>query len=538
MRHAFLLRIGCFACLAALCLGLLTACGSKSLSLSKIYGDDARPERPAALNTVTEVIRTEGRVRDLHGNLVLFLTRNEDSTLLKETVYNLTNGKKLYEADEFHDSIRVRLLDGDLYSVRRQQDDETSVTTLYNAAGKETFRAEGIAIFDRDLLYANSSVYRIEKGKVKNAGIPVAVGGVTLKKHDYPGRPSDGYMMEMTGERFLTVYDLGMNPVALYQFPSDAVKESSICRMLNNGDVLIQYQLEMGSTDNIRIAEGEYDFEQDGKLMRLCTLILSAQTGETREITFNGILVGCRSRRDYGNNVADLSDKVDNVVTYTPLGSDGRISDQNVVAIMDNDGTVHPVEKLSGVPSLGLPYPLGKAFWIVQLQGGGDDSFQLYNQSGELLKSFLWQWSNFQPLVGWNHFSDGFCIYDESGDMVIDGGRLRVEACAGLYAILKDPDTKEHFLYTYASDKKVPLSLEEGESVWQACDSLILTGSDDKGNGGDLPVRLFNYRGEQLGSYPDCTSAAILTSEKNNSWLTIETEVDGVVTTTVYRLSK
>ncbi len=66
-------------------------------------------------------------------------------------------------------------------------------------------------------------------------------------------------------------------------------RNPAFCRMLNNGDVLIQYQLEVGRTDNTRITEDEYDFEQNGKLIRLCTLILSAKTGEVRSISFDGV---------------------------------------------------------------------------------------------------------------------------------------------------------------------------------------------------------------------------------------------------------
>ena len=175
MRHVRFLRAGSLVCLIALCLGLLTACGSKprSLDLDEIYGADARPSKPEVLNTVTEVIRAGGSLRDLRGNLALFVTRNEDNTLFKEAVYNLTNGKKLYEADEYHDSIRVSLLDGDLYSVLTTQDDG-SIVTLYDAAGKQQFSADDVHILDSDLRYIGSSVYRIENGKIKNSGIPVA----------------------------------------------------------------------------------------------------------------------------------------------------------------------------------------------------------------------------------------------------------------------------------------------------------------------------------------------------------------------------
>lgn len=549
MRHVRFLRAGSLVCLIALCLGLLTACGSKprSLDLDEIYGADARPSKPEALNTVTEVIRAGGSLRDLRGNLALFVTRNEDNTLFKGAVYNLTNGKKLYEADEYHDSIRVSLLDGDLYSVLTTQDDG-SIVTLYDAAGKQQFSADDVHILDSDLLYIGSSVYRIENGKIKNSGIPVA-SVYTYSTFDYPGRSSDGYVMNTTtyDGLTLTIYDLGMNPVAQYRFPSDAVEDSCFTRMLNNGDALIQYQLEVGGTDNARITEAGYDFEQDGKLIRLCTLILSAQTGKIRSIPFDGIIVNCISRRYCETNGMDLSDKVDNIVVYNPLDGNRRIDSQMVWAVMDNDGTVHPVEKLSGasfagLPFVGVPSPCGKDFWNMQLLVGGDVVSQLYNKSGKLLKSVM-NSSGFDFKIGWNRFSDGNDIYDESGNVILDGGKRRVTACAAMYAILRDSVTQEFFLYTYDSEKTMSLPLEEEESILQSYDSLFLTGVKNGGLGDtsstdtSLPVRLFNYRGEQLGSYPDCVSATIQTFGKN-SWLFIESKTDDGVTTTIYRLSK
>ena len=543
MRHVRFLRAGSLVCLIALCLGLLTACGSKprSLDLDEIYGADARPSKPEVLNTVTEVIRAEGSLRDLRGNLALFLTRKD--TTFKEAVYNLTNGKKLYEAEEYHDSIRVSLLDGDLYSVLTTQDDG-SIVTLYDAAGKQQLSADDVQILDSDLLYIDSSVYRIENGKIKNSGIPVA-SVYTYPMIDYPGRSSDGYVMDTTtyDGLTLTIYDLGLNPVAQYRFPSDAVEGSRFIRMLNNGDALIQYQLEVGGTDNARITEAGYDFEQDGKLIRLCTLILSAQTGKIRSIPFDGIIVNCKSRRYCETNGMDLSDKVDNIVVYNPLDGNGRIDSRQMVwAVMDNDGTVHPVEKLSGVSSAGLPSPCGKDFWSIYLQVGDDYVSQLYNKSGKLLKSVM-NSSGFDFKIGWNRFSDGNDIYDESGNVILDGGKRRVTACAAMYAILRDSVTQEFFLYTYDSEKTMSLPLEEEESVLQSYDSLFLTGvkkggfDETSSTDTSLPVRLFNYRGEQLGSYPDCVSATIQTFGKN-SWLIIESKTDDGVTTTIYRLSK
>lgn len=248
MKHTKYLRAGSLVCLLALCLGLLTACGGATLPLDKLYVDDARPGKPVTLNTATEVFREKGTLEEVYGNLALFITRNEDSSLLKEIVCNLASGKKLYESEAYHERRMVHLLDGDLYSVQTPQDGGDSVLTLYDAAGKQQFRAEGASVLDRDLLYAKSSVYRIKNGKVKDSGIPLARAFAYPLELDYAERPSDGYMMELktTDGRMLTVYDLGMNPVAQYQFPSDAVEESGFCRMLNNGDVLIQYQLEVG----------------------------------------------------------------------------------------------------------------------------------------------------------------------------------------------------------------------------------------------------------------------------------------------------
>ena len=410
MKHTKYLRAGSLVCLLALCLGLLTACGGATLPLDKLYVDDARPGKPITLNTATEVFREKGTLEEVYGNLALFITRNEDSSLLKEIVCNLASGKKLYESEAYHERRMVHLLDGDLYSVQTPQDGGDSVLTLYDAAGKQQFRAEGASVLDRDLLYAKSSVYRIKNGKVKDSGIPLARAFAYPLELDYAERPSDGYMMELntTDGRMLMVYDLGMNPVAQYQFPSDAVEESGFCRMLNNGDVLIQYQLEVGKTDNTRITEDEYDFEQNGKLIRLCTLILSVKTGEVRSISFDGVLVNCKSRRYYNYQSrryyeakrADLSDKVDNIVAYTPLDGNGRIASQMVWAVMDNDGTVHPVEKLSSVTPVGVPYPLGKDIWIVQLWAGGNYIFQLYNKSGKLLKSAVEVSGTYQFRIG------------------------------------------------------------------------------------------------------------------------------------------
>ncbi len=494
MKHTKYLRAGSLVCLLALCLGLLTACGGATLPLDKLYVDDARPGKPITLNTATEVFREKGTLEEVYGNLALFITRNEDSSLLKEIVCNLASGKKLYESEAYHERRMVHLLDGDLYSVQTPQDGGDSVLTLYDAAGKQQFRAEGASVLDRDLLYAKSSVYRIK---------------------------------------------IGMNPVAQYRFPSDAAEESGFCRMLNNGDVLIQYQLEVGKTDNTRITEDEYDFEQNGKLIRLCTLILSAKTGEVRSISFDGVLVNCQSRRYYNyqsrryhEDRADLSDKVDNIVVYTPLDGNGRIDSQMVWAVMDNDGTVHPVEKLSSVPPVGVPYPLGKDFWIVQLWAGGNYIFQLYNKSGKLLKSAVEVSGTYQFRIGWDRFSDYFDIYDESGDVVLEGGKLRVTACAAMYAVLQDSETQEYFLYVFDGGQTVPLPCDQDKQgeILSTADSLILTRDTDN-------VYLYNYRGELLGTYPNGTSARFVSSGKNN-WLAVKTTVNDVQTTTVYKLTK
>ena len=211
-------------------------------------------------------------------------------------------------------------------------------------------------------------------------------------------------------------------------------RNPAFCRMLNNGDVLIQYQLEVGRTDNTRITEDEYDFEQNGKLIRLCTLILSAKTGEVRSISFDGVLVIAKAGGTITTRAGDTMKPKGQTCrirwitsfVYTPLDGNGRIDSQMVWAVMDNDGTVHPVEKLSSVTPVGVPYPLGKDFWMVQLWAGGNYIFQLYNKSGKLLKSAIEVSGTYQFRIGWDRFSDYFDIYDESGDVVLEGGKLRV----------------------------------------------------------------------------------------------------------------
>lgn len=127
MKHTKYLRAGSLVCLLALCLGLLTACGGATLPLDKLYVDDARPGKPITLNTATEVFREKGTLEEVYGNLALFITRNEDSSLLKEIVCNLASGKKLYESEAYHERRMVHLLDGDLYSVQTPQDGGDSV---------------------------------------------------------------------------------------------------------------------------------------------------------------------------------------------------------------------------------------------------------------------------------------------------------------------------------------------------------------------------------------------------------------------------
>ena len=103
MKHTKYLCAGSLVCLLALCLGLLTACGGATLPLDKLYVDDARPGKPVTLNTATEVFREKGTLEEVYGNLALFITRNEDSSLLKEIVCNLASGKKLYESEAYHE---------------------------------------------------------------------------------------------------------------------------------------------------------------------------------------------------------------------------------------------------------------------------------------------------------------------------------------------------------------------------------------------------------------------------------------------------
>lgn len=203
-----------------------------------------------------------------------------------------------------------------------------------------------------------------------------------------------------------------------------------------------------------------------------------------------------------------------------------------VWAVMDNDGTVHPVEKLSSVPPVGVPYPLGKDFWMVQLWAGGNYIFQLYNKSGKLLKSAVEVSGTYQFRIGWDRFSDYFDIYDESGDVVLEGGKLRVTACAAMYAVLQDPETQEYFLYVFDGGKTVPLPCDQDKQgeILSTADSLILTRDTDN-------VYLYNYRGELLGTYPNGTSARFVSSGKNN-WLAVKTTVNDVQTTTVYKLTK
>lgn len=107
MKHTKYLRAGSLVCLLALCLGLLTACGGATLPLDKLYVDDARPGKPVTLNTATEVFREKGTLEEVYGNLALFITRNEDSSLLKESSAisqagrNCTNRKRTMSGEWF-----------------------------------------------------------------------------------------------------------------------------------------------------------------------------------------------------------------------------------------------------------------------------------------------------------------------------------------------------------------------------------------------------------------------------------------------------
>lgn len=373
---------------------LLSACSSEGkLKTISSFDTILNPNYDVNANTtdnITELPLLDGYELEKSNKFFAVFQKDTGSQIDIKVVSMLT-GEVLLSTTSNGDTGHTVTLYGSLpvFMFRKNSGTNQSKTryTLYDATGSSlvsTAASLGTPkVFADMILYGTTLYAQDENGKLTEAStIPE---NLTLSA---PDTYSEKYFYYYTSQS-IEIYDRDFNYVSRWDLPHSIsyLEESYVpFRVLNNGNVFIQYQVK---TD----AEAEeYDlitFEgSDAYKYNLCTMILEAKTGKTTKVKTNYYFSNIQSAHTLATLTSKgdyFADKLENIAKVYPI-VDKRIDTSTPAfdyVLLKNNGEVTASLKLAKQQTASIPTKITNDKYIVSTLYGR----AIVNKKGETLLS-------------------------------------------------------------------------------------------------------------------------------------------------------
>lgn len=339
--------------------------------LNRIVETEAAP-----YNTIEPVEGLAGRCVSHAGDLALFAdTHTADEGYVVTTDLYLFSGKTntiLYNCsridfgdtsgyDAYND---VSIIGSNLYMVVEYHDGIFS-STVYNVDNQKLLTSEKEITVTGDILTADNVKCVIDDGQLLPWS-PILSGLSMSSDEPDAVQVTEKYRHQFTS-RTAVVYDENGVMKGFYEFPSYA--DNTAVFPLNNGNVLLQYVVEVKQIDGIKIQPEEYDFEQNDVKYKLYSLLLDAETGKTIALTLDCLISELITRYSLNENGQQVTDKVENIAFIIPIENQQVDTSNEVWTLMDNDGTTEALEKWVAGQD-GNPQLISDGIFVVSTQNG------------------------------------------------------------------------------------------------------------------------------------------------------------------------
>lgn len=554
MKHSSMRTLRVLSLLLALLflLPTLAACSSEdeengilSIMASTPDGEEEEKSYNAVKALSLPGIGSQVQVKGCRGDLLSLYSEDKSAENFEFTyeaqasVYNIATGKTLYtkkKSASRHSELALIMPQISLYGcglflvveVTNEKDmdyfEPEYTYTLYNAEGASLLIGEDKLTvteqyYDETTLEVECDgttyLYDGEKGKLEKKK---ATGGASMTSDPVDMADEDanmyaeGYVFD-TDSSYVRVFEKESGEmVAFYAFPSFASSKNAC--PLNNGNVLIQYLVEVPQQDGVALKDSDYDIERrssDGSTYyTLTTLLLSADGGKTSEVDLPYLVESivteylCMQDSDFG-----IKEGFRNLALAIPIPSDKLVDTSDhaeVVLKMDNDGSVTKLEYLRG-DQLGLPTLVYKNRYLIRAEALGDGSSRkyLYDEKGKLIGDV----TGSTLLKNWIVSDTG--VFDYDGKLLLDMEKEKVRAVTlnDDFVLFADTDEEEGRLYLFTGTNDLKFLANSDKTVQAAWDRpyggcFLLSARDEKGKYtyklycGDKVIGTFDHEPEPL----------------------------------------
>ena len=227
-----------------------------------------------------------------------------------------------------------------------------------------------------DLLKIGNEIYRLNKDDVYELVAKFSDASVIPT---FEAKNGDNYYVLDTGKGAVTVYNKKLVMTGCYNFPSYANQLQ--CFILNNGDVLVQYQVAES------LFSDDYTFVDEMVPITLVTQVIEVDSGEIEDKDLDHVIVGLQSRETlYEDNVIPLNyeflkknikngaivqeiddGKLDKTLKVVNLSNSGKIADRFDDVFV---GQPNPTIISSTDVNLGLPNVINHERFVVSNVAG------------------------------------------------------------------------------------------------------------------------------------------------------------------------
>ena len=382
-----LLAFALISVLAISALGL-AACGTE---FSETYIDPYENKALVQQLNQIKVLNSQKNIdldydtNNLNPNTVLFVASKIVDGKIQRVVYNIEtenivgtfNNTDTVSYQINCDALLVKDTYYDLFMVTKDTydpdtDEDTYEYTLYNFDGTTIATSDEMPDFKIDTLFFGKDYYRVNKdGKFEKAG-SLAENAAPLPNFN---ALNNGRYYYFNGDE-LFIYDNSFVLTNYYQIPSYANPNGMF--VLNNGNVLIQYEYNVSNYDN------DYTYFDGADNLKVITQLYNVKDGSTKDVDtvciFNGLSArdsepfGIIFRMQYNNSIENLGN-----VSYI---TNKRVDNNVKTVSVKNDGSIDRILNESILAQDGDPEAISSGRFVVTTKDG---STYLVNASGEII---------------------------------------------------------------------------------------------------------------------------------------------------------
>lgn len=436
---------------------LLAAC-STGVKLEEVYNPDY-DTNDKVFTTATEISALEDyEFVTSNSNFAVFAYADDENETTETVVYSFLKGDVVLSltADDEDEAYAVNFVDGTPvfyvdYTAFADPEDEESEDeverTYYDAIGTvltsldPKYEIAAPRIVTEKMVIINAVMYNVD----------VVTGALTMKAavpayvaYDNIMNYNDEYFYAATSTAVI-IYDLDFKPIAIYSAPSyaEVFSENYVLNngvhVLNNGDVLIQYRVELDEDAK------KFDFYEDETKYDLVSVILNTE-GEIKELNLDYVVAVVNTNADLYDETKTAAENA-YVEGFENIAYIYRIEDQKIdysyvnmdIVLMNNAAKAEDSLKLVAGQTSEMRKVAADLYEADTVYGKA-----LFNAEGEVLFAVT---EDYEAIVG-NYILTDRAIYDMNFNLVYDliANEASVMNYFGNTIFVKEGDDAEYSL--------------------------------------------------------------------------------------------